>query len=44
MTMEAKLLRRSPMELNMTRPRGMPMVAYAIVKNLPKSVLGVEWP
>ena len=44
MTMEAKLLRRSPIELNMTRPRGMPMVAYAIVKNLPKSVLGVEWP
>lgn len=43
-TIELKLLSRSPIELNMTRPRGMPMMAYAIVNILPKKVLGVEWP
>lgn len=42
MTKEEKLLSLSPMELNMTRPSGMPIMAYTMVKNLPPSVLGVE--
>ena len=44
MTMEERALSLSPIELNMTRPRGIPMVAYAIVNNLPQYVFGVEWP
>ncbi len=32
------------MELNMTRPRGMPIMAYTMVKSFPLAVLGVEWP
>ena len=34
----------SPMELNMTRPRGMPREAYTIVKTMPPVVFGVECP
>lgn len=43
-TIEVKLLKRSPIELNMTRPKGIPNDAYKIVNVRPPNVFGVEWP